>query len=66
VSQKSINPTEVTEFKAAVKAAQVAAKKLMLYKKEDLEDSSDKFLFIRAIRIDHTARETASGKSLRS
>lgn len=66
MSQKSLNQADVTEFKTALKAAQLAAKKLMAVNKSELEESADKFLVIRAVRIDHTVREVLSSKSLRS
>jgi len=63
---KTLNAQKVSQFKEALKLLQATAKELASVDKSKLEDSEDKFLVIRAVRIDHAIRETLSGKSLKS
>lgn len=57
---------QVKAFKDAIVAANKAATALLSVEAHKLEESSDKFLRIRAVRIEHLSREVADGKSKRA
>jgi hypothetical protein len=57
---------QVKSFKDAVAAANRAADALLKVEAHKLDEGSDKFLRIRAVRIEHLHREVLEGKSKRS
>ena len=64
--QSSVQVKDTDALKEALKLIQPLAKKLASVDKTKLTETEDKFVVIRAIRLDHLIRETLSGKSLRS
>ena len=67
VSTNVVIPVELANaFKSQLEAVQATARKIMTIERLKLDDSGDKFIHIRACRIDHAAREVKANKSLRS
>ena len=62
---KTLTQTEVEALKKSMETIQPLVRKLAAVPKAELEDSDDKFVVIRCLRLDHTIRELLKGKSLR-